>query len=335
MRVVFAGSPPFATAIFAGLLRSQQKVAGLVTPHEKPKGRGLKIEVSPLVELSQNANIPVLYTSNANEPNFIQQIRELRPDILVVASFGQLLKEELLTLAPLGALNVHASLLPKYRGASPVAKAILEGDLETGVAIQKMVRKLDAGPVGASLKITIGEKETAGELTERLAAAGAEFLVKFLSELEAGRAVFVPQDESKVTVCKKLTKEDGEIDWRMEAKEMERFVRAMTPWPGAHTSLFAAASDPAAPRPAGVRVRILETAIKENSPTSMAPGRILNLPQDPRGKAPVSLDVATHQGILTILRIQPEGGKALSAAEFLRGKRLVDGSAMRTGALDL
>ncbi|MFN0206253.1 MAG: methionyl-tRNA formyltransferase [Planctomycetota bacterium] len=334
MRVVFAGSPPFATSLFAELLHSKHGVAALVTPHEKPKGRGLKVEASPLVDLSLNADVPVLYTSNANDPNFIQQIRELRPDVLVVASFGQLLKEELLTLAPNGALNVHASLLPKYRGASPVARAILEGDAETGVAIQRMVKKLDAGAVGATLKITIREKETAGELTQRLAEAGATLLVNFLTELEAGRAVFVPQDETKATICKKLTKEDGEIDWRRGAKTIERFVRAMSPWPGAHSTIIAASAG-SAPPPAGVRVRILETEVKDNSSPPTEAGRILGLPQDPRGKAPQALDVTTSQGILTILRIQPEGGKALSAAEFLRGKRLVDGSRMQTAASDL
>lgn len=322
MRVYFAGSPPFATAILEKLLKSNHVVVGLLTPPDKPKGRGQQVEISPLAKLAAEQGVGVLYTSNANDPETISKIRAASPDVLVVASFGQLLKDELLNLAPQGALNVHASLLPHLRGASPIACAIQQGDRETGVAIQRMVRKLDAGPVAAMATLTIGEHDTTGDLTERLSVLGAETLLKTLDAIEHNTVHFEPQDESRATHARKLKKEDGVISWARPAVEIDRLVRSMTPWPGAQTTLTAAGTTAGN----GVRLRILEVRLKVGVATAEIPGSILALPSDPQGRQPDTLDVATSSGVLTILRLQPEGGKALAAPEFLRGRRLTAGA---------
>lgn len=300
-------------------------MVAIVSPPEKPAGRGREIVESPIHKLGRSAGIPVIATENANDPAVIQQLRDLGPDVLVVASFGQLLKDELLNLAPHGALNVHASLLPRHRGASPISKAILDGDAVTGVAIQRMVRKLDAGPVAASEVLTIDASDTTGTLTVKLATSGASLLMQVLDSLEAGSAVFAPQDESQATYAKKLKKEDGAIDWYRPAGELERFIRAMDPWPGAFTTLHAATA--AGPPPTvGVRVRILAAKAKDSVDEIKPPGNILSLPTTPDGRQPDTLRVATARGALTILRLQPDGGRALDPADFLRGRRLLAGS---------
>ncbi|MBI3819274.1 MAG: methionyl-tRNA formyltransferase [Planctomycetes bacterium] len=325
MRVFFAGSPPFATPIFGALLDSAHTIVGLLTPPEKPKGRGLKVEVSPLAAMATKKGVEVYHTSNVNDPEVLDRIRKSGADALVVASFGQLLKDELLNSTPRGALNVHASLLPRFRGASPVAFAILEGDAETGVSIQRMVRKLDAGPVAASAKTTISNRETAGELTDRLANIGGALLIQVLDQMEKGTARFEPQDESKVTIAKKLKKEDGRIDWNQPSIQIARRIRAMTPWPGAQTMLIASESA----GDEGISLRILDAEVKEIVGGHAKPGTISALPSDPHGKQPDFLDVATLNGVLTIHRLQPEGGRALNAAEFLRGRRWIAGAKLQ------
>jgi methionyl-tRNA formyltransferase len=252
----------------------------------------------------------------------------MQPGALVVASFGQLLKDELLQLAPWGSFNVHGSLLPRHRGASPVAAAILAGDEETGVTVQKMVKRLDAGAIGAIERTEIRPRETAGELSDRLAHLGAGLLVSFLDRLEQGDVEFVQQDEENATYCGKLSKDSGQIDWRDSAATIERFVRAMTPWPGARAKVVAAHS--AGGGDATIPMKVLESIVKEDSAPGGPPGTILKLPSEPRGSMPESLDVTTGRGVLRIVRLHPEGGKPQSAAEFLRGRRLVAGSAMRS-----
>lgn len=322
MKVFFAGSPPFATAILEELLNSRHAVVGLLTPPDRPKGRGQRTLLSPLAELATKKGVEVIYTENANDPAIIDKVRASRAGVLVVASFGQLLKEELLNAAPKGALNVHASVLPRHRGASPIAFAMMEGDAETGVAIQRMVKKLDAGPIAGIVKTNILPRETAGELTERLSVLGARLLVNVLDQLETDAVVFEPQDERFVTYARKLKKEDGAIDWQQSAGAIARFIRAMTPWPGAQTALRL----PQFPDEKGVRLRILDADAKENIAVEESPGSILGLPSDPQGKQPASLDVATSRGVLTIHRLLPEGGRALNSAEFLRGRRLTAGA---------
>ncbi len=327
MRVAFAGSPPFATPILAGLLGGRHPVVGLLTPPDRPRGRGQRVERSPLVELAETRGVPVRATRDANDDGTAPWLLATGADVLLVASFGQLLGTRLLELLPQGALNVHASLLPRHRGASPVAAAIAAGDAETGISIQRMVKRLDAGPVCDEERIPIEPSETAGELTARLAERAARRLPEVLDRLDAGLARFEPQDESLATYAPRLTKESGRLDWTRSAEELARFVRAMTPWPGAWTLLSSGGGreDPAGRPPA--RVRILEaTAIAKEGGAPGAPAGTIAAPHHPSaGGSEAStgtLSVATGAGWLAVHRIQPEGSRPMGAAEFLRGRRL-------------
>lgn len=331
MRVAFAGSPPFATPIVENLLASRHALVGIVTPPDRPKGRGQKVEVSPLAALAESRGVPLLRTEDANTEAALETLRAWRPDVLLVASFGQLLKQPLLDLAPHGALNIHASLLPRWRGASPVARAIAAGDGQTGVAIQRMVRKLDAGPVCSSVTTPIAAGETAGELLDRLARLAGEHVPAVLDRLERGEAQFVPQNDAEATLAPKLRKEDGVVDFRRTAVEIERQVRAMTPWPGAtcHLRLApeASATKPQTDLPS-LGVKLFRVEAKEAEPVVAPPGSILALPNR-RAVPPVdAILVATGGGALRILQLQPEGGRVMTADEFTRGRPLPPGSCL-------
>lgn len=319
MRLVFAGSPPFATPILRALLESRHRVLALVTPPDRPRGRGQRVATSPLAEMAaaprSGVEPPeVLRTANANDEAVLDRLESLRPDAMVVASFGQLLGERFLALAPSGALNVHASLLPKHRGAAPVAAAIAAGDAETGVSIQRIVKKLDAGPVCARAATAIDPAETAGALTARLAELGAETLLRALDDVEAGRARFEAQDEASATYARKLSKESGRIEWTRRASDLARFVRAMTPWPGAWTELRAGEERR--------RLRVLAARAKDSSVSAAVPGTILAAIAGPAGE----LAIATASGALVLEELQPEGGRVMSASEFLRGRPLDPGA---------
>ncbi len=311
MRVVFLGSPPFAVQVFERLAASRHAIAALVTLPDRPKGRGQKLEESPLVALARSKNVRVEQPANPHEPALLANLRELAPDILVVASYGVILKRELLELAPRGALNVHASLLPRHRGASPIQAAIQAGDRETGVAIQRMVLALDEGDVVVEKRTPIGAEETSGELFERLAVLGGEALVEALDSIEDGRAKFEPQDATRATYAKKIKKEHGVVDWSKPADEIARLVRAMNPWPLARTI-----------DPKGRELAILRAHEVANA--SGAPGEILE--SDRR------LVVAAKIGALEIEELVPAGKRALAAREFLLGARLERGAKMSSGA---
>lgn len=306
MRVVFFGSPPFAVPVFERLASSAHRVLALVTLPDRPQGRGRKLEPSPLVAAAEARGITVLQPPSPHEEEFLVRLREIDPDVLVVASYGVILRSALLELAPHGALNVHASLLPRHRGASPIQAAIAQGDAQTGVAIQRMVPALDAGDVLVERATPIGPAETAGELGARLAALGGEATVAALDALESGRARFTPQDPTRATYTKKLRKEHGRVDWSRPAQELERQVRALNPWP------LLRALDPKGRELAILRARAADGA--------GAPGEILAADQ--------RLVVACGAGALEILELTPAGKRALSAAEFLRGARLERGTRM-------
>jgi methionyl-tRNA formyltransferase len=312
MRFVFFGSPPFAAPVFARLCDSEHVPLALVTPPDRPRGRGRRVEPSPLVRLAEARGVRVLQPVNPHAEDFIAALRGLAPDVLVVASYGVIMKDTLLSLAPHGALNVHASLLPRHRGASPIQAAILAGDAVTGVCLQRMVQGLDEGDVLAAAERAIGSEETAGELQGALAALGGEVAVRGLDLLASGRATFTPQDASRATYARKLKKEHGRIDFARPAAELARTVRALNPWPTARCL------DPKGRELGILRARATDEGARTSDAGARgAPGELL--------AAEPALRVACGDGALELVEVVPVGKRAMSAAEFQRGARFAVG----------
>jgi len=311
LRIAFLGSPPFASPILERLCASRHAPVIVLTQPDRARGRGQKVQASPVAELARARGIELLQPERANEPEVLARLAAARPEALLVASYGELLGRELLELAPRGAWNVHGSLLPRHRGASPVQRAILEGDAETGVCVQRMVLELDAGDVLCEQHTPIGAEETAGELAARLAVLGGELALHALELIEAGVARPVPQDPTRVTRCKKIKKGDGALDWTRAADELARLVRAMNPWPLARTST-----------PAGEALAVLRARVAAQPPAARgAPGELL--------EAGPRLLVACGSGALELLELQLAGRRALPAAEFARGSALRAGERLR------
>ncbi len=309
MRYVFLGSPPFAMPVFEALLESGHVALGLVTRPDKPRGRGREVVVSPLVEMARERGLPVLQPTTTKSPEFVESLRALEPDVLLVASYGEILREEVLELAPHGALNVHGSLLPRWRGAAPIQYAVAAGDRETGVSVQRMVLALDEGDVLLEKRIAIEANDTSGALFDRLAAIGGVAAVEALDRLERGDAQYTPQDPELVTYAKKLAKSDGDIDWSRAAEELERHVRAMHPWPGARTT-----------SPDGKALVVEAARVTEGA---AAPGLLL--------EAGSRCVIATGSGALELLTVKPAGKRAMDAGAWLRGARFEAGTRFGSG----
>ena len=306
MRVTFLGSPPFATPIFEALVASERhEVVGLVTPPDRPKGRGRAVVRSGLAARADELGAPVLQPESTKDTAFVEALAALGADVLAVASYGEILRQNVLDVCPHGALNVHASLLPRWRGASPIQRAIAAGDEVTGVSIQRMVLKLDAGDVCHARETPIGPRETAADLFERLSQLGAEALVTALDQLASGSATYTPQDESLVTLAPKLTKADGEIDLRLPADEVERHVRAMTTWPGARLEIQ------------GGRPLVVLEAEPVTAREGAKPGELLDANQFVLG--------AGAGTAVRLVRVKPAGKSAMDGAAFLRGARIPSG----------
>lgn len=307
-RVVFFGTPEFAVLSLRALLADDITVVGVVTQPDRPQGRGLAVLPPPVKVAAQEADLPILQPASLRDADALAAIAAWEPDCLVVVAYGQILPKRLLAVPRLGAYNLHASLLPKYRGAAPINWAIMRGERETGVTVQFMTSALDAGDIVSQVAVPIGERETAGELHDRLAEVGAQLLVKTLRAVFAGEATRRPQDEAQVTYAPLLTREHGRIDWTRSATEIDCLIRGLNPWPTAFTS--------AGGRPLKVwRAVPLPDAAR---PIAAAPGQIVAAGED-------GLDVATGDGILRLLEVQGEGGRRMSAGEFLRGHRLQAG----------
>jgi methionyl-tRNA formyltransferase len=305
MRFVFFGSPPFATPVLARLLQSTHTALALVTLPDRPRGRGQEIEASGLVLLAREHGLSVLQPADPHAQDFLGNLRALSPDVLIVASYGVIMKNTLLELAPRGAFNVHASLLPRHRGASPIQAAILAGDATTGVSLQRIVARLDEGDVLLARERVIGPEESAGALLEALAPLGGELAVEGLDLLECGRAVFTPQDASRATYARKLKKEHGRLDFSRPALELARQVRAHDPWPGARCL------DPKG------REIVVRRARAQGTGSLGAIGELIE--DGPRAL------IACGDGALEILELVPAGKRAMSALEYLRGARFSRG----------
>jgi methionyl-tRNA formyltransferase len=309
VRIVFFGTPDFAVPTLRRLLDSPHPVAAVVTQPDRPRGRGQRVSESPVKALAQARGLPVLQPARLREPEFVEALRALQPDLGVVAAYGKLLPEDVLSLPRHGMINVHASLLPKYRGAAPVHRAVIDGEAETGVTIMRIEKLLDAGPMLAKAKRPVGPNETSDVIERDLAELGADLLVRVVDQIDAGVHQEELQDFMLCSYAPRLTKEEGLIDWALPASYIHNRVRGLYPWPHAYTYLN------------GVRLIILQTHV-EDAQTDAPPGTIVTASRD-------SLYVATgHEGRIAIDRVQLEGGKPLEIREFLAGHRIATGERM-------
>ncbi len=303
IRVLFMGTPDFAVPSLRALTEQANAglaVAGVITRPDKPVGRKQQVAFSPVKQFALEHDIPVYQPGPLRRPEALALLGDLAPDLIVVAAFGQILPSEALALPPHGCLNVHASLLPRWRGASPINAAILAGDDETGVTIMLMDAGLDTGPTLAQRATPIGSDETAGELSDRLALLGAELLIETVPRWLAGVLTPEPQDESQATMTRLLQKSDGLLDWQRPADELARQTRAYTPWPGAFTTWK------------GRTLKVLRARAIPFE-TDLPPGACFVSGADS------SLEVICGEGALALEVIQLEGKRAMSAAEVVRG----------------
>jgi methionyl-tRNA formyltransferase len=310
MVVVFFGTPRFAVPTLQQLLDSSHTVAGVVTQPDRPRGRGQKVTFAPVKALAVEHNIPVIQPDRLKPPEVAEALRAWNADVGVVAAYGRIIPEHLLNIPLRGMINVHASLLPKYRGAAPVHRAVISGDAETGVTIMRVVKELDAGPMFAKLTRQIGPDETSDVVEEALAGLGARLLLTVLDQMTAGTAHEEPQDDSQATYAPRLTKEEGLIDWSQSAAQIHNRVRGLYPWPHAYTYLN------------GARLIIRRTRV--DSATRKAPpyergGVVVNIDHD------AILVMAGNGEELAVLEIQPEGRRPMSVRDFVAGHRLAAG----------
>lgn len=303
LKIVFFGSSDFAVPALAALKEGGFAPALVVTKPDAPKGRGRKIYDSEVKLGAEELSLPCAQPEDPHAPQFLEQLKALKPDVGVVISYGVLLKPSLLTLPKHGHINAHASLLPLYRGAAPIQHAIWDGQQETGVTIMRIVEKLDAGPVLLTEPTPIGPNENAGALRERLAALSGKALVKALETIASGKAKFVDQVESKATYARKIEKPDGVIDWKQPATKVDLLVRAMTPKPGAQTRLGAK------------RFIVMEGFVEKDLYGMGIPGGLQSAGEE-------GIRVCTGKDIFRITRIKPDNGRNMSAGEFVRGHHI-------------
>jgi methionyl-tRNA formyltransferase len=318
MRIVMMGTGTFAEPTFTALLGGRHEVVGLVTQPERPVGqeRGSTRQVGQgMAGIAREHNIPVFQPERINTPEGVEALRAWRPDLLVVAAYGQILSKDVLSVPPKGGINVHASLLPKYRGAAPVAWAIHHGETRTGVTIIRMSVSLDAGDILAQEAIDIGPEETAGDLEGRLAVLGTRLAVTVVNQIVAGTAHGAKQDSALVTKAPKLTKEHGQINWTRPARDVCNHVRAMQPWPTAYTYRQRTGQPP-------LRLIITRARPDESPGSAFAePGAVIF-----GSNAGTRLFVAAGQGTrVEVLELQPAGKRKMTAADFLRGHALQPG----------
>jgi methionyl-tRNA formyltransferase len=308
LRVVFFGTPEFAVPTLAALLRSRHRVVGVVTQPDRPRGRGQKTSASPVKAVAAAARLPVLQPERLKDPAFLDRLAALGADLGVVAAYGKILTDAVLAMPSLGLINVHASLLPRYRGAAPVHRAIIAGERETGVTIMRVVKALDAGAMIAKVHRAIGSDDTSDEVERDLGRLGADLLVETTDALAAGIAIETPQDDAAATYAHRLAKGDGIIDWSRTAEDVHNLVRGLHPWPHAFTFH---GNDRFILRRSSVSTQM-------SSRGAVAPGTIVEAHGD-------RLLVAAGQDQLQVLQIQAEGKRPMNARDFLAGHRLAPG----------
>ena len=305
MRIVYMGTPDFAVPTLESLIKGGHEVIAAVTQPDKPKGRGKAVLMTPVKEKALEYNIPVYQPVKARDPEFIALLEEMNPDVIVVVAFGQILPKAILDIPKYGCVNVHASLLPKYRGAAPIQWAVIDGEEVSGVTTMQMDEGLDTGDMLEKVEYVLDPKETGGSLFDKLSTLGGELILSTLEKLENGTITRTPQGDAVTSYAKMLQKSMGKIDWSMEAVKIERLIRGLNPWPSAYTSLK------------GKTVKIWAAEVEEGQPTGN-PGRV-TVTED-------QLLVECGEGFLSITELQLEGKKRMDTAAFLRGFTVEDQS---------
>ena len=305
LRVVFFSTPEFAVPTLDVLLTSRHTVVGVVCQPDSPRGRGHKTSAGPVKLRAVGAGVPVLQPERLKDDTFLHSLAAFGADLGVVAAYGRILTDAVLATPPVGLINVHASLLPRHRGAAPVHRAIIAGDRETGVTIMRVVKALDAGPMLATAHRPIGADETSDEVERDLARIGAPLLVETVDGLAAGTIRETPQDDAAATYAHRLTKDDGTLDWRASATHIHDLVRGLHPWPHASTFLH------------GRRLILLRSSASD-APAAAAPGTVVETKAG-------DLVVAAGSGRVHLVELQAEGKRAMTAREFLAGHRVSPG----------
>lgn len=299
MRILFAGTPAFAVPSLVALCDSPHEVAALLSRPDRPRGRSRKSVWPETKKVATERGVPVFQPQDLKTPEFAETLKALSPDLIAVVAYGKIFPSAVLNAPPLGCVNVHASLLPSYRGAAPVNWAIAKGEKKTGVTIMQMDEGMDTGDILTQREVPIGEEETAEELLKRLSIEGADLLLKTIDRIAENDISPVKQNSEAATYAPLLSKKDGEVDWSQDAEEIKNLIRAMTPWPCAHTTLE------------GKNLKIFRALA---GPGQGRPGEIVSVGGE-------SMDVAAGKGVLRILSLQIEGGRKMDASEFKRGRK--------------
>lgn len=305
MRIIFMGTPDFAVPSLEALLNSGDEVVGVVTQPDRPKGRGQTLAVSPVKALALRRQIPILQPTKMKAPDFLSALQEWNADVIAVAAFGRILPPSILSLPRNGCVNVHGSLLPRYRGAAPIQWAIINGDSETGITTILMDEGMDTGAILLQERLTIEPEDTAGSLSVRMAALGGRVLVETLERLKAGTVTPKRQDDSQATLAPILKKEDGLVDWNSPARGLADRIRGLTPWPGAYTFLD------------GDRW-VLSKAAPLSEPATAAPGTITAVSKH-------AIHVATGDGLLTVTELQVANSRRMTVSQYLAGHPIQSG----------
>lgn len=333
LRIAFFGTPDFAVPTLQALHASRHPIVGVVTQPDRARGRGQKSQPSPVKVFAVKHGLPVLQPERLRDDSFLKALHDLNADLGVVAAYGKILTDAVLQIPRLGLINVHASLLPKYRGAAPVHRAVMAGETETGVTIMRVVKALDAGPMLSKLTRAIDSDETSSDVERSLAQLGAGALVKSVDALASGSASETPQDEALATYTPKLDKTDGVVDWSRSARAIHNQIRGLHPWPHAYSDLdgkriillrsqveAAVNRDPAADLKVGTTdIATTASTVVPTFRSAVEPGTIVKAEGD-------DLHVQTGNGVLRLLTLQREGRRPLSAREFIAGRRIPPGS---------
>lgn len=312
MKVIFMGTPEFSVGALESIVEANHQVVLVVTQPDKPKGRGKEMQITPVKACAMKHNIPVFQPVKIKEKEAVEMLRGYESDVFVVAAFGQILSEEILNIPKYGCINIHASLLPKYRGAGPIQRVILDGMSETGITIMKMDKGVDTGDMLLQSVVPIDEKETGDSLHDKLAIEGAKLIVEALCKIEAGDITPVKQNDADSSYAGMLNKSMGKIDWNKDAVQIERMVRGLNSWPGTYTSYN------------GKVLKIWESEVceKEKTLEDEVPGTVIAVDKE-------ALYVRTGENVLKITQVQLEGKKRMSVKEFLLGCRIEAGEILR------